>query len=1149
MTKKERRTKTGTMALGVVGAALAAWAGSSEMDARVRADFPGARAKWVHYAVPAMSNVQRLPDAYPADGAPGGTNRIVLARGEYEPASILLYAFEDLGKVQLTAGLLVNERGDVFPSDGLDLKLVKCWYQNGNAWYSYFGDTGNTLVPELLLNDEDLIRVDTAAQANYARLVAADGTVREKWLNAPPKTEGRYDTEGRETFRPMTPEFRDAPSLRPVRLAKGEFRNFFLTARATAATRAGTYRGAVRLSDATGAALGELPVEVRVLDFDLPAPKAYREPARDFLVASYSYIWLGEILRLNGGDLDLARRQYRAVLANQVAHNQSMHWLRGDCDEEVDFVIRLIKEVGMRTDVFIGGVEPGGGYWKKENDLNYFRRQAKARREYFDAKYGHHNVYMGIGDEPGPQWIMDRREDVYRAYAEQGFKFIMAGWDAVFAKGCVVYDWANVAGSPTGLSSAKAADRWKQTGDKAVAWYASHHVGPENPDFNRRQNGLGAYLNGFNALCNYAHHFGPYNDRCRLYRAMVLAYGVYGGVLDTLAWEGFREGVDDIRYATLLGDLARQAERHGDFDVRRKGLAARAYVASLDPATCDQNAFRAEAQRWIVELKAAVAAAPKPVPAFVPPADEKERARQTAPIVFGQGLSPRDRRFIPSEARAEIEREVFFARGRPQTDTNGIYRACLRLLGSSGDYGAENLAWLWDVAMGVRPNVATNFWPVPFRAGLRAADAFCRLGDFAAAARVADVACADTPQMKPEERFELLARVRLSAAAPADVPRVWAALVASFGEGVGQKARERALCEAAVIANARCASALVRALEDVRLTFVRTAPTRTYVVRYSERPLRGPSGWDALDFRPERQPMDRTFGGSTEMLYTDVSSGARAVAGKDASEALPPPTLEVVADDDGLHFRFVAPDPKAREVELGLARGGSYEFYLAPGAGRPYVCVMAGDVDEAGATVWSTMYTTEGHRRLETEDHALYRVETHFDDGAIVTTADFSWRAYATCVPTAGDVWEFENLRWCRTGSQAWNGLNSVHGRSTWGRLRFDLPPEARARILRRQLFRARRIYEAAKGLCGTIGKWNDPVLGDVDFYARVLKPFVARQDELAAQLTASTTDEALVRLAEAVLSKWLCLEEVVGRLRTDYLNASHPAETVVGAN
>ena len=57
-----------------------------------------AGATW--WAVPAMSGVQRLPDAIPADGKEGGTVRIVAARGEYEPGSFVVRADEDLGKVE-----------------------------------------------------------------------------------------------------------------------------------------------------------------------------------------------------------------------------------------------------------------------------------------------------------------------------------------------------------------------------------------------------------------------------------------------------------------------------------------------------------------------------------------------------------------------------------------------------------------------------------------------------------------------------------------------------------------------------------------------------------------------------------------------------------------------------------------------------------------------------------------------------------------------------------------------------------------------------------------------------------------------------------------------------------------------------------------
>ena len=126
------------------------------------------------WAVPAMSGEAKLPDRDPADGEKGGVVRIVMAKEEYEPGSFVVVADSDLGKTSFELSEFRNERGQALPASALDLKFVKVWYQNGNAWWSYFGDSGVRLCPELLVNDEDLIRVDTEKKANYARLVEPD---------------------------------------------------------------------------------------------------------------------------------------------------------------------------------------------------------------------------------------------------------------------------------------------------------------------------------------------------------------------------------------------------------------------------------------------------------------------------------------------------------------------------------------------------------------------------------------------------------------------------------------------------------------------------------------------------------------------------------------------------------------------------------------------------------------------------------------------------------------------------------------------------------------------------------------------------------------------------------------------------------------
>ena len=555
---------------------------------RVKGDFTADEFSrpFVHYDVPPMSSLQRLPDIYPEDGIAGGTIRIIAAKDEYEPGSFLIFPRKNLGKTQLALSEFKTDDGKVFPAADLDLKVVKVWYQNRNAWYSYFGDTGFKLVPELLLNDEDLIRVDTEKVANYARLKTPDGKVSERWIN-PPREMDRVFWDcyrGGDIFQPMRPEFDDAATLQPVNLPAGEFRNFFLTAHVRETTPAGLYKGSVKIGSH-----GEIPVTIRVLDFTLPKPKCYFDDNLDFYVCSYTYNCFAMIMEQNGGDLELAQKQFKATMENLVAHNQDMNWLRWGLGAESTACWNLMKEAGIRTDVGVGGVSASST-----------PAEAQRAAEAADRFYGHHNFYIGHGDEPPPKWIAGQRH-VFKATQEAGFKFILAGKDQVFRKAGYIYDWHNVAKSPEDNSTTTL---WNQFGSSPhVAWYAAMHVGVENPEYNRRQNGMAAYLAGYSALCNYAHHYGSYNDDSSGYRPMIFCYGCYGGVIDTLQWEGFREGVDDIRYATVLVKLAREAAKSPKTDIRYAGNKALQYLASFDRDSDDLDACRAEMISFIVKLK------------------------------------------------------------------------------------------------------------------------------------------------------------------------------------------------------------------------------------------------------------------------------------------------------------------------------------------------------------------------------------------------------------------------------------------------------------------------------------------------------------------------------------------------------------------
>ncbi len=105
------------------------------------------------------------------------------------------------------------------------------------------------------------------------------------------------------------------------------------------------------------------------------------------------------------------------------------------------------------------------------------------------------------------------------------------------------------------LDPAQAA-QWHSYG-KRVLSYDNPQVGVENPEIYRKNFGFALWNAGYDGAMNYAYQHGAgsiWNDFDDSYlRDHVFAYPVSNGVIDTIQWEGWREGVDDTRYlATLM---------------------------------------------------------------------------------------------------------------------------------------------------------------------------------------------------------------------------------------------------------------------------------------------------------------------------------------------------------------------------------------------------------------------------------------------------------------------------------------------------------------------------------------------------------------------------------------------------------------------
>ena len=127
-------------------------------------------------------------------------------------------------------------------------------------------------------------------------------------------------------------------------------------------------------------------------------------------------------------------------------------------------------------------------------------------------------------------------------------------------------------------------------------------------------------------------------------------------------------------------------------------------------------------------------------------------------------------------------------------------------------------------------------------------------------------------------------------------------------------------------------------------------------------------------------------------------------------------------------------------------------------------------------------------------------------------------------------------MLWGRKGNCSWNGLKTIHGRSSWGRIAFALTDADRRRILRPVIVSACRAYEAEKRPTGACGRWQNAEVGDPAFHESVLKPVVEKLDAAAARVSANMDDATVDELAQAALPAWHNFKFEVQRLRADYL-------------
>ncbi len=488
-------------------------------------------------AIEPISKHKILPFAAPVDKVTLPVVQFAACRGEFEPFSVVLQAEAAIGKLAVKLDDFRHQTTDaLIQASAVDIKLVKAWYQAPGAWRSHILDKQKNqpvLVPELLLNDDALLKVDYAEQQNYLRL--GQGS-RARYVALNKRSAKRGPDIKTVTEFPV----QDAATLQPFHLAAGEQKQLWLTLQVPQAAVSGHYQSELVI-ESDGIAIAKITVLLQVYPFELDEP-----------LLEYSLYYRGKLVEGAGSisSEKKSRQQLQAELKNMLEHG-----IRTPTLYQKPVPLHLFKEhLAIRQAV---GIDNQSLYYlgrttgnaRKPQQLSKLQSEIGALAR-IAKQYGVHDFYLYGFDEAKKAHLLSQRP-AWQALQAVGIKVLAAGYKGHYELMGDLTDLLIYHSRPEAKEAAKFHSRGKR-----IFSYNNPQVAVENPLVYRRNYGFKLWQADFDGAMNYAYQASMafiWNDFDHaVYRDHVFTYPTRDGVIDTIAWEGFREGVDDVRYLSTL---------------------------------------------------------------------------------------------------------------------------------------------------------------------------------------------------------------------------------------------------------------------------------------------------------------------------------------------------------------------------------------------------------------------------------------------------------------------------------------------------------------------------------------------------------------------------------------------------------------------
>lgn len=472
-----------------------------------------------------------------------------MCRGEYEPFSLLLHAKTKINSIKVN-WTDFNGAGGSFDSSAMDVSIAKVWYQAGLTETEI---NNKILTQELLIKNDTLIKVDRTSGKNYLLVKKSDGTLMYTDISTP------------GAVFPDNVSVEDSKIILPFNINAAANKQLWFTIKVPVNANPGSYESMVSISDPS-TLYKTFKVRIEVLPFNL-------NPSR-LIYGIYYNGYLDNYLNRPFHFTNKTSAQLRLELSDMKEHG-ILYPTTYQTYSNLDGDLQIRNEVGLPNDkLFAAGFKIGTP--QTTNDLNTLKTQVLNWKNKI-AQYGYKTLYAyGVDEASGAQLTAQRQ--AWEAVHQAGGKVFVAGYYDLITEMKDLID----AGVVFGDHDTTQPSLYHNYGNYIFS-YSNPQAGHENPEIYRRNFGIALWKAGYDGAMDYAYqkNYGStWNDfDGTKYRDQNFTYPATNSIISTVQWEGFREGIDDVRYlSTLLNEIDNL--KTSGVDVSE----AEQWVNSIDPS-------------------------------------------------------------------------------------------------------------------------------------------------------------------------------------------------------------------------------------------------------------------------------------------------------------------------------------------------------------------------------------------------------------------------------------------------------------------------------------------------------------------------------------------------------------------------------------